>query len=124
VTTFLTTLFLGEASVEHVLDVRRPPRAGAARRGDALGRQAGWYLRILQVHPSYQAGATQGRPRREVRQSEDPSPGNRGFERIEHDWQGKTFIDSLRLLLPAAGELPGLTEGLVELQKLLPPQPA
>jgi tetratricopeptide (TPR) repeat protein len=47
-----------------------------------------------------------------------------GFERTEHDWQGKTFVDSLRLLLPAAGELPGLTEGLAELEKLLPPQPA
>jgi tetratricopeptide (TPR) repeat protein len=44
----------------------------------------------------------------------------RGFEHTEHDWQGKTFVDSLRLLLPAAGELPGLREGLAELEKLLP----
>ena len=44
-----------------------------------------------------------------------------GFGHTEHDWQGKTFVDSLRLLLPAAGELPGLTEGLAELDKLLPP---
>src|SRR5947208_714377 len=36
----------------------------------------------------------------------------RGFEHTEHDWQGKTFVDSLRLLVPAAGELPGLAEGL------------
>jgi Flp pilus assembly protein TadD len=42
----------------------------------------------------------------------------RGFEQTEHDWQSKTFVDSLRLLLPAAGELPGLKEGLTELEKL------
>jgi hypothetical protein len=48
----------------------------------------------------------------------------RGFEHTEHDWQGKTFVDSLRLLLPAAGELPGLKEGLAELERLVPPQPA
>jgi Flp pilus assembly protein TadD len=47
-----------------------------------------------------------------------------GFEHTEHDWQGKTFLDSLRLLLPAAGELAGLKEGLAELEKLVPPQPA
>ena len=41
------------------------------------------------------------------------------FERTEHDWQGETFVDSLRLLLPAARELPGLEEGLRELEKLV-----
>jgi len=44
-----------------------------------------------------------------------------GFERTENDSQGKTFVDSLRLLLPAAGELPGLKEGLAELETLVPP---
>jgi hypothetical protein len=42
-----------------------------------------------------------------------------GFAQTEHDWQGKTFVDSLRLLLPAADELPGLKEGIAELEKLL-----
>jgi tetratricopeptide (TPR) repeat protein len=45
----------------------------------------------------------------------------RGFENTEHDWQSKTFVDSLRLLLPAADELPGLKEGLAELEILIPP---
>jgi hypothetical protein len=39
----------------------------------------------------------------------------------DEDWQGKTFVDSMKLLLPAADELPGLKEGLAELEKLLPP---
>lgn len=43
-----------------------------------------------------------------------------GFAQTEHDWQGQTFVDSLRLLLPAADELPGLKEGIAELEKLLP----
>jgi Flp pilus assembly protein TadD len=43
-----------------------------------------------------------------------------GFSQTEHDWQGITFVDSLRLLLPAADELPGLKEGIAELEKLLP----
>ena len=43
-----------------------------------------------------------------------------GFSQSDANWQGKTFVDSLRLLLPAAKELPGLTEGLAELEKLLP----
>ncbi|MDE5446377.1 tetratricopeptide repeat protein [Bradyrhizobium sp. CSA207] len=47
-----------------------------------------------------------------------------GFEHTDHDWQGKSFVKSLRLLLPAASELPGLTEGLAELEKLLPPEMA
>jgi cellulose biosynthesis protein BcsQ/tetratricopeptide (TPR) repeat protein len=40
----------------------------------------------------------------------------KGFEQTDADWQGKTFIDTLRLLLPAADELPGLKEGLAELE--------
>jgi Flp pilus assembly protein TadD len=43
-----------------------------------------------------------------------------GFAQTDNDWQGKTFVDSLRLLLPAADELPGLKEGVAELEKLLP----
>jgi tetratricopeptide (TPR) repeat protein len=43
-----------------------------------------------------------------------------GFSETDEDWQGQTFVDSLRLLLPAADELPGLKEGVVELEKLLP----
>ena len=43
-----------------------------------------------------------------------------GFSQTEEDWQGKTFVDSLRLLLPAADELPGLKQGIAELEKLLP----
>jgi tetratricopeptide (TPR) repeat protein len=43
-----------------------------------------------------------------------------GFSQTDEDWQGRTFVESLRLLLPAANELPGLTEGLAELEKLLP----
>jgi tetratricopeptide (TPR) repeat protein len=46
---------------------------------------------------------------------------NKGFLAADQDWQGKTFVDSLKLLLPAADELPGLKEGIAELQKLLPP---
>jgi tetratricopeptide (TPR) repeat protein len=43
-----------------------------------------------------------------------------GFSQTEHDWQGETFVESLRLLLPAADELPGLKEGIAELEKLIP----
>jgi len=46
-----------------------------------------------------------------------------GFGHSKSDAQGKTFIDSLRLLRPAASELPGFAEALAELEKLLPPQP-
>jgi tetratricopeptide (TPR) repeat protein len=42
-----------------------------------------------------------------------------GFEMTDANWQGKTFVDSLRLLVPAANELPGLKEGLVELEQLV-----
>ena len=44
-----------------------------------------------------------------------------GFGHTDADWQGKTFVDSLRLLLPAAAELPGLTGGIAELERMLPP---
>jgi Flp pilus assembly protein TadD len=43
-----------------------------------------------------------------------------GMVESDEAWQGKTFVDSLRLLLPAADELSGLKEGLAELEKLLP----
>jgi tetratricopeptide (TPR) repeat protein len=43
-----------------------------------------------------------------------------GLVESDEAWQGKTFVDSLRLLLPAADELPGLKEGLGELVKLVP----
>jgi tetratricopeptide (TPR) repeat protein len=42
-----------------------------------------------------------------------------GFGHTDEDWQGKTFVDSLRLLLPAAAELPGLTGGIADLERLL-----
>jgi Flp pilus assembly protein TadD len=42
-----------------------------------------------------------------------------GFVESDEAWQGRTFVDSLRLLLPAADELPGLKEGLVELEKMV-----
>jgi tetratricopeptide (TPR) repeat protein len=45
-----------------------------------------------------------------------------GFGQTDADWQGRTFVDSLKLLLPAANELPGLTGGIAELERLLPPQ--
>jgi len=43
----------------------------------------------------------------------------KGFEQTDADWQGRTFVDSLRLLLPAADELPGLKEGLEELEQMI-----
>jgi tetratricopeptide (TPR) repeat protein len=43
----------------------------------------------------------------------------KGFEQTDADWQGKTFIDTLRLLLPASDELPGLKEGLAELEPMV-----
>jgi tetratricopeptide (TPR) repeat protein len=43
-----------------------------------------------------------------------------GFAESDEDWQRKTFADNLHLLLPAADELPGLKEGLAELEKLVP----
>jgi Flp pilus assembly protein TadD len=43
----------------------------------------------------------------------------KGFEQSDADWQGKTFVDSLRLLLPASGDIPGLKEGFSELEKMV-----
>ena len=43
----------------------------------------------------------------------------KGFEQADANWQGKTFIDTLRLLLPASDELPGLKEGLAELEQMV-----
>jgi hypothetical protein len=43
----------------------------------------------------------------------------KGFEQTDANWQGKTFVDSLRLLMPAADELPGLKEGIAELEQLV-----
>jgi hypothetical protein len=43
----------------------------------------------------------------------------KGFEQADENWQGKTFVDSLRLLMPAADELPGLRDGLAELEQLV-----
>jgi len=43
----------------------------------------------------------------------------KGFEQTDANWQGKTFVDSLRLLTPAADELPGLKEGIAELEQLV-----
>jgi hypothetical protein len=42
-----------------------------------------------------------------------------GFVQADGSWQGKTFVDSLRLLLPAADELPGLKEGFAELEQMV-----
>lgn len=42
-----------------------------------------------------------------------------GFQEMDENWQGKTFVESLRLLLPAENELPGLKDGLAELEKLV-----
>jgi hypothetical protein len=42
-----------------------------------------------------------------------------GFQQTEADWQGRTFVEGLRLLLPASAELPGLKETLPELEQLV-----
>jgi tetratricopeptide (TPR) repeat protein len=42
-----------------------------------------------------------------------------GFVQADGGWQCETFVDSLKLLLPAADELPGLKEGIAELEKLV-----
>jgi hypothetical protein len=34
----------------------------------------------------------------------------------ESNWQWMTFLDTLRLLLPASKELPGLEQGIVEFE--------
>jgi hypothetical protein len=43
----------------------------------------------------------------------------KGLEQTDANWQGRTFVDSLRLLLPASHELPGLKEGLAELEQMV-----
>ena len=43
----------------------------------------------------------------------------KGLEQTDANWQGKTFVDSLRLLLPASDELPGLKEGVAKLEQLV-----
>jgi tetratricopeptide (TPR) repeat protein len=43
----------------------------------------------------------------------------KGLEQTDANWQGKTFVDSLRLLLPASEELPGLKEGLAQLEQMV-----
>jgi Flp pilus assembly protein TadD len=43
----------------------------------------------------------------------------KGLEQTDANWQGRTFVDSLRLLLPASHELPGLEEGLTELGQMV-----
>lgn len=45
----------------------------------------------------------------------------KGFEHTDADWQGETFVNSLKLLLPAKADLIGLEEGIAEFEKLLPP---
>jgi len=42
-----------------------------------------------------------------------------GVDASQHDWQPKTFLGSLRLLQPASKELPGLEQGIAELEKQL-----
>ena len=42
-----------------------------------------------------------------------------GIKYSEHDWQGETFLDSLRLLEPASAELPELQKGIDLLDSLL-----
>jgi tetratricopeptide (TPR) repeat protein len=43
----------------------------------------------------------------------------KGLEQTDANWQGTTFVDSLRLLLPASDELPGLKEGIAELEPMV-----
>jgi Flp pilus assembly protein TadD len=43
----------------------------------------------------------------------------KGIGQTDANWQIKTFVDSLRLLLPVADELPGLKDGLKELETWL-----
>jgi tetratricopeptide (TPR) repeat protein len=45
--------------------------------------------------------------------------GIKGFEHTDASWQGETFVNTLRLLLPAADEVPGLKEGFAELEKMV-----
>jgi tetratricopeptide (TPR) repeat protein len=43
----------------------------------------------------------------------------KGFEQTDADWQGRTFVEGLRLLLPASEELPGLKETLPDLEEMV-----
>jgi hypothetical protein len=43
----------------------------------------------------------------------------KGLEQTDANWQGETLVESLRLLLPASNELPGLKEGLAELERMV-----
>ena len=43
----------------------------------------------------------------------------KGLEQTDGAWQGETFVDSLRLLLPVSDELPGLKEGLAQLEPMV-----
>jgi Flp pilus assembly protein TadD len=43
----------------------------------------------------------------------------KGFEQTDADWQGRTFVEGLRLLLPAVEELPGLKETLPNLEEMV-----
>jgi tetratricopeptide (TPR) repeat protein len=43
----------------------------------------------------------------------------KGLEETDANWQGKTFVDSLKLLMPAAAELPGLQDGIAELEQMV-----
>jgi tetratricopeptide (TPR) repeat protein len=42
-----------------------------------------------------------------------------GIEQTDGDWQVKTFVESLELMLPAAAELPGLKEGIAKFKPLV-----
>lgn len=46
----------------------------------------------------------------------------RGFVESDASWQPRTFVNSLRALLPAAVNLPGLAQGLATLEKMLRPE--
>jgi hypothetical protein len=43
----------------------------------------------------------------------------KGFEQTDADWQGRTFVEGLRLLLPASAELLGLKETLPDLEEMV-----
>jgi tetratricopeptide (TPR) repeat protein len=43
----------------------------------------------------------------------------KGFEQTDADWQGRTFVEGLQLLLPASEELPGLKETLPDLEAMV-----
>jgi tetratricopeptide (TPR) repeat protein len=42
-----------------------------------------------------------------------------GLKQTDANWQGETFIEDMRLLLPACNELPGLKEGFAELEQMI-----